>query len=64
MASLYSWVRLVDLVVALWLEAEVPGLIADHGHEPADERGNHRVLEHHYIGDQKADRAQKVQRLG
>ena len=54
---------LVDLVVALGLEEEVPRLPADHGDQPADQRGGHRIREHHDVGDEEADRAQQVQRL-
>ena len=55
--------RLVDVVVALGLEEKVPGLPADHRHQPADERRLGRVRERRDVGNDEADRAQQVQRL-
>ena len=63
MSSLCSWVAWLTCVVALGLEEEVAGLAADHGHQPADQRGLRRIREHHHIGDDEADRAQEMQGL-
>ena len=56
MSSLYSWRRPIDLVVTLRLEEEVTGLAADHGHQPADQRGLRRIGERGHVGDDEADR--------
>jgi len=55
--------RAVDLIVSLWLEEEVTGLAADHGDQPADQGGLHRIKEHRNVGDDEADGAQQMQRL-
>ena len=44
-------------------EEEMAGLACGHGHQPGDQCGHSRVLEHHRIGHQKADGADQVQRL-
>jgi hypothetical protein len=53
----------VDVVIALRFEEEVSGLTADHGDEPADQGGHHRVLEHHHVGDDETQCAQEMQGL-
>jgi hypothetical protein len=54
---------LIDDVVVLRLEEEVPGLAAGHGHQPADHRGQRRILERHRIRAQEAHGADEVKRL-
>jgi hypothetical protein len=49
---------LIDFVVALGLEVEVPDLPADHGNEPANQRRSGRIGEQQHVGAQEADRAQ------
>ncbi len=55
--------RVVDLVVPLGLEEEVPRLARDHGDEPGDERRGDRVREQQDVGDEEADCTDEVQRL-
>jgi len=54
---------LVDLVEALGLEEEVPGLAADHRHRPGQQGGPGRVHRQQPVGHQKADGAEQVQAL-
>jgi len=53
----------VDLIITLGLEEKMPGLAADHGHQPADQRGFHRVYEHGHVGNDETDRTQEMQGL-
>src|SRR5258708_2898263 len=55
--------RPVDLVVTLGLEEKMPGLPADHGYQPADQRGFRRVRKRRDVSNDEADRAQQMQRL-
>src|ERR1700679_4336515 len=55
--------RAIDRVVALGLEKEMPGLAADHGYQPTDQRGLHRIEEHGDIRDDEADGTQEVRGL-
>src|SRR5580700_11005300 len=55
--------RAIDRIVALGFEKEVAGLAADHRYQPADQRGLHGVEKHRDIGNDEADRTQKVQGL-
>src|SRR5215468_9802156 len=54
---------LVDVVVTLGLEEEMAGLARGHRDQPADQRGDQRIEEHHQIADHEADRADEVQAL-
>src|SRR5689334_21628642 len=51
------------MIVATGLEEEMPGLPAGHRDQPADQSADCRALEHDNVRRQKADRAQKMQRL-
>jgi hypothetical protein len=55
--------RAIDRVVAFGFEKEVPGLAADHGYQPTDQRRFHRIEKHRDIGNDEADCTQKVQGL-
>ena len=54
---------LVHHVVVLGLEKEMTDLPAGHRHQPAGERRQGRIREHHHIGEQEADGAQQMERL-
>ena len=53
----------IDRVITLGFEKEVTGLPADHGHEPADQRGFRGVGKRGHVGRDEADRTQEVQGL-
>src|ERR1700722_8037651 len=53
----------VDLVVTLGLEEEVPGLPADHRQQPANQRRGRWIFEDQTVRGKKAKRAQQVERL-
>src|SRR6267143_6870341 len=55
--------RMVDVIVALWLEEEVTRLPGRHRDQPADQRGSNRINEQQWISDQKAGGTDKVQAL-
>ena len=54
---------LIDVVISLGLEEEVPRLAAGHGDAPCQQRGPCRVDEQQHVGPQEAHRAQEMQRL-
>ena len=53
----------IDLVVTLGFEKEMPALAAHHRDQPADQRGRGGVGEQQYVGGQEGERAHQVQRL-
>jgi hypothetical protein len=55
--------RLVDRIVALGLEEEVPDLAAHHRHQPGDQGRGHGIGEQSHVGGEETEGAHQVQRL-
>jgi hypothetical protein len=54
---------LIDLVVGLRLKEEVPCLTGGHRHQPGEQGSGNRIYQQQRIGTDKAECADKVQRL-